>query len=786
MKKQKKKKKNFSNIISFITIVFIFFSFALYVQASSRLLEVNYPELFGQKLSQNPTLPEYVKYIYNISFIIVVAIALGTAIYGGIIYMLSSGNPGLIKKARNQIFGGVTGIIILFSSYIVLYTINPSILIFSLPPLKGINFQNISFPKPMSVKNPTLIQEELPVGKAITDGLWEKERIKKIKENISALKSFLQKKIAVKDKELENPIFESIASLNKYLKTVTDECRCENLLSLCTKPETGAFPIGCLGDPCQSHDWNKKNGSSLLVEPNSPREKMNVVLQINREKIRSLLAFQKEIKAREKELREELRKYQTIEGEMISCQEQGNSILTLNEELSLYDEAKDSNGKVVDIKNYYNNPGKNNLTFYCSEGGTIYDYPYVPEREEPSEEELKNNDNYGDNATSSEKLSCPVVIPVGQTLGKLKDMAISTIFQLKRISSLIDNMTDELQEMAELTSKCNEKSCNDTCACVPNPCYHKCWTILCGPFCHSRCLQSVGGCHGAACPVKKIEEKEKEIKITNDSLLDAISQINKTFPKVKFALDGEKNPENLKRLNILTGLCYSPDKNNPSFGLLTCQQAKGNYGPNGMIISNCVPSDFYCCSMSKSTNMPSSISTGNSSKIFVIPPLKAYQPLPEENNCPEGWRCRFDVSYYNQYNDASQPLKELISCMREKLDNFQKARDIKKTIGIISSISDSKLYKGTCNWETGPTEEGGCSHIYEVERGKERISSHYGGVHCNYEHKSYAMDISLASDFQRKYANEIIKAAKTCQPGVYILNESSHLHIDIARIYGCK
>jgi len=774
------------NLFLLLSALFIFLLFAANAKAFSRPMEVHYPKIFGQSLSQNPTLPEYIKYIYNISFIVIIAISLGTAIWGGLVYFFSTGNPEKIKGAKNQIFGSVIGIIILFSSYLILYNINPSLLILNTPQFKKITL-NKKIPSPglIKVKNPTLIAERLPLGEAIRGGLWQSTEIEKTKEIINALKSFLEKKITINDPEIRTSFFERISDLNKYLKTVTDECRCENLLSFCTKPETGAFPIGCSGDPCQSHSQNKKNG--LWAGQDSPRAKIDNVLKINREKIKYLLAFKKEIDQNEKEIRNALRKYQTIEKEFISCQTQKKGVLTLNEYLSLYSDFKKINGKLVDIQNYYNNPGQDNLTRSCSEGGTIYDYPYSSmDNKSSSEESDDSPQSLASNAPFPDKISCPVKIPVGATLGNLKDMAIFTVFQLKRISSLSNKMANELQRMAELVSKCNEASCHDSCACVPNPCYHKCHTIICTLFCHSRCLQSVGGCHGAACPVKDIEDETKEIKKTDDSLLDSIGKINEVFPKVKFALSGEDNPYNLKRINIMLGLCYSPDTDNPSFGLLSCNQAKGNYGPNGMLITGCSPQNFYCCSFSENNKMPTFFSNGSPSPTFIVPPLKTYQPLPEENNCPKGWRCRHDVSFYNQYNDASQPLKELLSCMREKLDKFQKERDIKGTIGIISSISDSKLYKGTCSWESGPVKEGGCSHIYEVERGMERISSHYGGSHCNYEEKSYAVDISLSSDFQRKYADEIIKAAKKCEPGVYILDELSHLHIDIARIYGCK
>jgi hypothetical protein len=338
--------------------------------------------------------------------------------------------------------------------------------------------------------------------------------------------------------------------------------------------------------------------------------------------------------------------------------------------------------------------------------------------------------------------------------------------------------------MTELVSRCNKANCNVSCACIPNPCYEECETIICTPFCKPRCLQAVGGCHGDACPVEDIEKKSKEIKETEDKIFEALKEIEKIFPRISFLLEGKNNPRNLNNVGVSTGLCYSSDINNPAWAMLSCQQAQGNYGPDGQIITNCNPRNFYCCSLSGQTqSLPSSI---EAPLIYIIP-AKKYKPLEtDKDNCPKGWLCDYYVKYYNQYKDASKSLKQLLSCMRKRLDIFQDQEGLKDNIvGEISSISDDKLYKGTCGWETGPKETGGCSHLYETKHGRERVSAHYGGTYCSYKHKSYAVDIDISTDFQKKYLGQIIEAAKKCSPGAYILDETTSIHIDIGETYHC-
>ena len=64
---------------------------------------------------------------YNTSLGIGLALALGILIYGGIAYSVSSGNPGRIGDAKKWIWAATTGILILFSSYIILNYINPKL-----------------------------------------------------------------------------------------------------------------------------------------------------------------------------------------------------------------------------------------------------------------------------------------------------------------------------------------------------------------------------------------------------------------------------------------------------------------------------------------------------------------------------------------------------------------------------------------------------------------------------------------------------------------------------------
>jgi len=65
--------------------------------------------------------------IYTWSLSIVGIIAFATAIYAGVIWMTAAGNASKIKEAKDRMSNAVLGIVLLFSSFLILNTINPDL-----------------------------------------------------------------------------------------------------------------------------------------------------------------------------------------------------------------------------------------------------------------------------------------------------------------------------------------------------------------------------------------------------------------------------------------------------------------------------------------------------------------------------------------------------------------------------------------------------------------------------------------------------------------------------------
>jgi len=127
-------RKKYLKIIFFSFVVFIFsaviFSFGItpIKAAVSNGLELDYPEILGNKPTTIATdLPSYVKYVFDFAIVFAGLIAFGSLIYGGFIYFTSTGDPMKIKSAKEQMTASFTGLLILLSSYLILATINPNL-----------------------------------------------------------------------------------------------------------------------------------------------------------------------------------------------------------------------------------------------------------------------------------------------------------------------------------------------------------------------------------------------------------------------------------------------------------------------------------------------------------------------------------------------------------------------------------------------------------------------------------------------------------------------------------
>ena len=88
----------------------------------------------GSTSCEVPWIGQYIIAIYNYALIIIGSLAAVTLMAAGVIWLISGSNASRMKTAKEMIIGSVSGLIVMFSSYMIISMVNPDILIFK--PLK--------------------------------------------------------------------------------------------------------------------------------------------------------------------------------------------------------------------------------------------------------------------------------------------------------------------------------------------------------------------------------------------------------------------------------------------------------------------------------------------------------------------------------------------------------------------------------------------------------------------------------------------------------------------------
>ncbi|MCK4520813.1 hypothetical protein KAT95_03020, partial [Candidatus Parcubacteria bacterium] len=113
--------QKFISIFFFAALLILFCSSFSVVEGG---LEIGYPTVPGAETPGEKTkLPEYIKYIFNFSVIIAGILAFAVIVYGGIVYLISAGDPTKIGDAKSRMFGGIAGLVLLLMTYLILTTI---------------------------------------------------------------------------------------------------------------------------------------------------------------------------------------------------------------------------------------------------------------------------------------------------------------------------------------------------------------------------------------------------------------------------------------------------------------------------------------------------------------------------------------------------------------------------------------------------------------------------------------------------------------------------------------
>ena len=551
-------------------LIFVFFLFFLLLQANCALaLEINYPNVPGaqtpQDFMKDQSIPEsqhlslYIKYIFNLAIWLSGLIAFGVIVWGGLSYLMSAGSPQKISSAKDTIVSGFFGLLLLLSSYLILYIINPKILALQLPEpefLSEVEFERMETDPPPSTLNQSAISTEIPWAKIIEDGIFKEGSIKNIRDNNNNI----------------SKTAESIKSNAEKLNSLTASCNCESLTSKSQDKceNQGCITTTCTCDPCQQTRSNIENTQ-----------------KDNEDKIKDLTGQQKKSRDQILLLNNEINRLKKAKSFMMECQlwplrSYGDLLNTKN----FY---KEING-IVWQNQYWDNVETTNdwANFYCPVSGTTWkEYKLystsTKQYEEYASSSLPREVTLPKNIEDA--AACTTEIPVGE----LMDRAIRVGELIsQRLNKLVDK-TDELikavNELHQAVSQCSSQRCIIVCQRVYNVCVK-------------------GMCNGQACPfgdialkasiVANIQEEIKKILENESDSSDDIGIIN-IIGKQKDAdvviykiLEDVQKQARTPMRNCIAEVDVQKPEDQPDILLQDCLSSVGAIGPKGVGIR-------YCC-----------------------------------------------------------------------------------------------------------------------------------------------------------------------------------------------
>jgi hypothetical protein len=126
-------KRIYARILSFAILLTGFFCLSANKVFA---LEVKYPIISGQDININPTLPSYVLYLIAFGMFAGCFAVFISLVIAGVMYLLSPAKPDLQAEAKDRITGAISGLLILFLSYLIIATINPQLNILNLNELQ--------------------------------------------------------------------------------------------------------------------------------------------------------------------------------------------------------------------------------------------------------------------------------------------------------------------------------------------------------------------------------------------------------------------------------------------------------------------------------------------------------------------------------------------------------------------------------------------------------------------------------------------------------------------------
>lgn len=178
--------KKFKFTLLVVSVAFLLISNTAQIFAIELIVPIPTPEQPGGiKKIDSPA--EYIQTLFQFGIGIGFLLAVGTIVFGGIVYIVQQGNIAKQLDAKEMILNAIWGLVLLLGSVLILTTINPNLTTLGLPNLKDVKIKPISGPSSASYFKPES-QEKLTenvsgiVDKRIDFNEFAKQRLDLMKQ----------------------------------------------------------------------------------------------------------------------------------------------------------------------------------------------------------------------------------------------------------------------------------------------------------------------------------------------------------------------------------------------------------------------------------------------------------------------------------------------------------------------------------------------------------------------------------------------------------------------------
>lgn len=584
-----------------IIIFLVLFLFLVFGPDIVYALEVNYPNIPGVLAPQDfpadaqPGL--FVKYIVSLAMWAAGIIALLALIYGGILYLMSSGKPEQMVNAKSQILGAFLGVLIIFSIYFILQTINPDLKNLTVPEL-----DRIEIPEGADVILPSLdrtessVDVELPLGRII-----EKIFETYISEYPTPEDTWIPRMTRILNRvNATQQIIDPIIEYSTILEDLADECRCQQTEPDPDCPAPGCHmdcfprPLACTCDPCDSVRDEITENEELNLEQIYGDITVDGMITIDGEfesietnLIEELAGIEEEIRL----LRVWLQRLRRTKNIISNCPL--TSLNTWNQLAVKKNVLDNLDGVLRNVKfwddidiNFYPSQRVDSpsgrlvlpidyrietdvMTFYCRVGGTLeqpISYPEPDLSGDESEEEAED--------ILSRTMACSNEIPTGEIIDRAEIIAQLLLEKLERIAFLNKELADAVNNLNVQISQCSSKACIRVCipVCIPYPPINFCIPL---------------GCMGDPCMFADINEALYSVREAYEEMTDLIN-----------GRRSNNSPENIGVIPLIENVVPALIKDLPMVRytishydeVFNCIQAKGAViPPNQEALITCCP-----------------------------------------------------------------------------------------------------------------------------------------------------------------------------------------------------